>query len=65
MANNGWDMIDHVEKTREYLEKLGLNIDVSLELNPEVKGYDLIHIFNLQKSAVQYSFQQILNAKNS
>ncbi|MFN8575915.1 MAG: glycosyltransferase [Candidatus Sericytochromatia bacterium] len=34
-------------KTKEYLEKLGVNIDISTELSPNVEKYDLIHAFNV------------------
>ncbi|MFA5316912.1 MAG: glycosyltransferase family 4 protein [Dehalococcoidales bacterium] len=35
-----------VLKTKEYLERLGVNVDISKDLLPDVSGYDLIHIFN-------------------
>ena len=34
-------------KTKEYLQKLGVNVEISTELEPVLKGYDLIHLFNL------------------
>lgn len=48
-------------KTKEYLEKLGLTIDVSTELTPDLTGYDLVHIFNLMRA--QESLMQVMNAK--
>lgn len=50
-------------KTKEYLEKLGIIIDISLEQTPNLEGYDLVHVFNMQDGAVTYSYFQILNAK--
>jgi glycosyltransferase involved in cell wall biosynthesis len=35
-----------VLKTKEYLERLGVDVDVSAGLSPDVGGYDLVHIFN-------------------
>jgi glycosyltransferase involved in cell wall biosynthesis len=50
-------------KTKEYLEKMGLTVDISLEENPRVEDYDLVHVFNMQDIAVQYSYYQMLNVK--
>ncbi|MFQ6878796.1 MAG: glycosyltransferase [Oscillospiraceae bacterium] len=47
-------------KTKEALEKLGVNIDISTELEPNLEGYDLVHIFNLTR--IQESFIQTKNA---
>ena len=48
-------------KTKEYLEKLGVQVDISLELTPDVSSYDLIHVFNLMRP--QEIFLQVKNAK--
>ena len=48
-------------KTKEYLEKLGLDIDISLELTPDVSKYDIIHVFNLMRP--QELYLQVKNAK--
>lgn len=50
-------------KTKEYLEKLGVQIEISLEKTPNLNGYDLVHIFNIQDCAARYSYEQIINAK--
>jgi len=49
-------------KTKEYLEKLGIEVDVSTELEPDLKGYDIIHLFNLIRP--QEIYLQAKNAKS-
>jgi len=48
-------------KTKEYLEKLGVTVDVSLELEPDISEYDIIHVFNLMRP--QELYLQVKNAK--
>ena len=48
-------------KTKEYLEKLGIEVDISLELEPDLREYDIIHVFNLMRP--QDLFLQVRNAK--
>ncbi len=48
-------------KTKEFLEKLGLDVDISLELTPDVSKYDIIHVFNLMRP--QELYLQVKNAK--
>ncbi|MCC8172796.1 MAG: glycosyltransferase [Parabacteroides sp.] len=48
-------------KTKEYLEKLGVTVDISLELLPDLTGYDLVHVFNLMRP--QELYLQVKNAK--
>lgn len=48
-------------KTMEYLEKLGACVDISLDLEPDVCGYDIIHVFNLMRP--QELYLQVKNAK--
>ena len=48
-------------KTKEYLEKLGLKIDISLDLTPDVSQYDIVHVFNLMRP--QELYLQVKNAK--
>lgn len=50
-----------VLKTKEFLEKLGVSVDVSIELQPDVSGYDIIHVFNLMRP--QDLYLQVENAK--
>lgn len=46
-------------KTKEYLEKAGLHVDVSLQLRPCLKHYDLVHLFNITR--VHETFVQATN----
>ncbi len=48
-------------KTAEHLEKLGVKVDISTELEPNVKDYDIVHVFNLTRG--QETYLQVLNAK--
>ena len=50
-----------IMKTKEYLEKLGIKVDVSTELQPDLKEYDIVHLFNLIRPQEVYS--QAKNAK--
>lgn len=50
-----------VLKTKEYLEKMGVKVDISTELEPDLSGYDLVHLFNLIRP--QDVLIQIRNAK--
>ena len=56
----GGDTTQMVE-TKNHLEKYDIDIKISLEANPDVSNYDLIHIFNIQGS--EYGIKQVLNAK--
>lgn len=57
----GGDMIQML-KTKEFLEKLGVQIDISLELEPNLTNYDIVHLFNLMEP--QDIYLQMINAKN-
>lgn len=48
-------------KTKEYLENSGIEVDISIELEPDLSKYDIIHLFNLTR--VQETFIQVKNAK--
>jgi glycosyltransferase involved in cell wall biosynthesis len=48
-------------KTKEYLEKLDVCVDISTELEPDVSGYDVVHAFNLSRP--QEVYLQVRNAK--
>ncbi|MRI01075.1 glycosyltransferase [Kriegella sp. EG-1] len=50
-----------IEKTKEYLGKLGVEVDISIELEPDLTGYDLVHLFNLMDP--QELYMQIKHAK--
>ena len=42
----GGDMVQ-LKKTKQYLEKLGVEVDVCCSPRPDARGYDLVHIFNM------------------
>lgn len=50
-----------IMKTKEYLEKLGVKVNISLELTPDVSEYDIVHVFNLMRP--QELYLQVKNAK--
>jgi len=56
----GGDLIQ-IQKTKEYLEKLGVTVDISLEFEPNLEGYDVVHLFNLMDP--QDIYLQCMNAK--
>ena len=47
-------------KTKAELEKLGVEADISLEYEPDLSGYDLVHLSNLTR--VQETWLQMRNA---
>lgn len=56
----GGDLIQ-IENTKKYLEKIGISVDISLELQPNLDGYDIVHLFNLMDP--QDIYLQMQNAK--
>lgn len=56
----GGDMVQML-KTKEFLEKQGVQVDISLEFEPDLKDYDLVHLFNLMEP--QDIYLQMINAK--
>lgn len=56
----GGDLVQML-KTKEFLEKLGIQIDISLEFEPDLSEYDLVHLFNLMEP--QDIYLQMQNAK--
>ncbi|MDD5593824.1 MAG: glycosyltransferase family 4 protein [Candidatus Margulisbacteria bacterium] len=50
-----------MRKTKEYLEKLGVTVDISLALEPDLGRYDLVHLFNVAR--IHETYLQFLNAK--
>lgn len=50
-----------VLKTKEYLNKIGVDVDISIELEPNLRDYDLVHLFNLIRP--QDVLIQVRNAK--
>jgi len=57
MKNIAGDSIQMI-KTREYLLKLGLNIDISTDCKMNLSKYQLVHIFNILKAGEPYKFLQ-------
>jgi glycosyltransferase involved in cell wall biosynthesis len=55
----GGDAIQ-LNKTKEYVSKLGVEINVSTELNPDLSSYDAVHLFNI--NAVKDTYIQAKNA---
>lgn len=49
-------------KTKEQLEKIGIEVDLSLDLEPDLSHYDIIHLSNLTR--IQETYMQIMNAVN-
>ncbi len=56
----GGDTIQ-VLKTKEHLEALGIHVDISLDLEPTLAGYDLVHLFNITR--IQETYLQMRHAK--
>jgi glycosyltransferase involved in cell wall biosynthesis len=48
-------------KTAQYLRKLGIHVDISLELVPKLDNYDIIHLMNITR--VKFTYAQLINAK--
>lgn len=48
-------------KTKEYLERLGVHVDISTELEPHLATYDIVHAFNLMRP--QETYLHIRNAR--
>jgi glycosyltransferase involved in cell wall biosynthesis len=48
-------------KTKEALEPLGVIGEISLEPEPDLSGFDLVHIFNVQTA--EYGIRQVRNAR--
>lgn len=58
-SKGGGDLVQML-KTKEALDALGLKVDVTDSLQPELGRYDLVHLFNL--SVVEDTYKQALNA---
>ena len=50
-----------LEKTKTELEKLGVEIDFSLDFEPDLSKYDLVHLSNVTR--IQETYLQVKNAK--
>ena len=47
-------------KTKLELEKLGVNVNISLEYSPDLSNYDLVHVSNVTR--IQETYLQVKNA---
>ncbi|MCX7745957.1 MAG: glycosyltransferase [Clostridia bacterium] len=45
-------------KTKEYLEKLGIRVDLSTQYQTDLTKYEIVHIFNLVRSKESFKFSQ-------
>jgi len=50
-------------QTKEFLQKLGVTVEVSLEAEPELSGYDIVHVFNIQTAS--HGLRQLEHARRS
>ncbi len=57
----GGDTIQIV-KTKDNLQKLGVEVDLSLELSPKLTPYDIVHLFNITR--VHETYMQACNARS-
>lgn len=48
-------------KTKEELEKLGIEVDISLDYEPNLQEYDLVHLSNVTR--IQETYLHVKNAK--
>jgi glycosyltransferase involved in cell wall biosynthesis len=56
----GGDFV-HAIKTMEYLRRLGVEADISEELRPDLRGYDVVHLFVLDF----YFYENYVRLKNA
>lgn len=61
LLNNPGGDTTQILKTRDCLKKLGIEVNISTELEPNLDGYDLVHLFNLIRP--QEVYLQARNAK--
>lgn len=59
LRNKGGDSY-HMLYTKKYLEKEGIAVDVSTDLTPDLKNYDIVHLFNITR--VHETYLQFKNA---
>lgn len=57
--NPGGDTIQ-MEQTASFLRRLGHQVDISLDLQPDLSSYDLVHLSNLTRP-----FETLLQAENA
>lgn len=59
-TNPGGDTVQ-MERTAQFLRELGHRVDISFELSPDLRQYDVIHLFNLTRPFETHA--QAINAK--
>lgn len=55
----GGDLVQML-KTKEFLEKLGIHVYISLAFKTDLTSYDIVNLFNLMEP--QDIYRQMLNA---
>jgi len=56
----GGDSVQMI-KTAEFLRKLGVQVDISLKLAPNLDEYEIVHLMNITR--VKFTCAQLINAK--
>lgn len=56
----GGDLVQ-MQKTKEFLEKRGVEVTISTEFEPDLSSYDIVHLFNLMEP--QDVYLQFRNAR--
>ena len=59
LTNKGGDSYQMIY-TKNYLEESGIQVDISTELTPDLKDYDIVHLFNITR--VHETYVQFRNA---
>jgi len=54
-----------LEQTKKALHELGIQVNVSCELTPDVSGYDIIHLFNTTQYSILWTYAHFQNAKQA
>ena len=60
-SNPGGDTLQ-INRTLEHLRKIGVSVNISTKLEPDLSGYDIVHLFNITRPHETYA--QFQNAKN-
>ena len=54
-----------LEQTKQVLDDLGIQVNVSCELAPDLSGYDIIHLFNTTQYSIFWTYAHFQNAKQA
>ena len=60
LAHQGGDTVQML-KTKEYLEKLGCQVEIDPAYDKDLRGFDLVHLFNITQ--VHETYLQFANAR--